>query len=121
MQHTSSRNARSIEAAVVAGPQASPRLRLTPRGRRVIGGLLAAPIALGIVFASLSPATADASQEEAQPLQSVTVTGGESLWSIAEEHADGRDVRDVVDEIMRINNLAEPKVAPGQQLLLPNH
>src|SRR6186713_1613673 len=49
----------------------------------------------------------------------VTVTAGESLWSIAQEIAPSADPRDVVDAIVRLNALDGVTVSAGEQLSIP--
>jgi nucleoid-associated protein YgaU len=53
------------------------------------------------------------------PTESVVVQGGDTLWSIAENRAGGRDVRDVVSEIQRINGLRGTGLNPGDTLEVP--
>ncbi len=48
------------------------------------------------------------------------VTAGDSLWEVAEAHAeDGEDLRAVVYEIKRLNDLSSSIIQPGQVLLVP--
>ncbi|UUZ94603.1 LysM peptidoglycan-binding domain-containing protein [Paenibacillus sp. P25] len=45
---------------------------------------------------------------------------GDTLWAIASEHKrKGQDVRDYVDEILKVNGLKSPSLRVGQKLLLP--
>lgn len=51
---------------------------------------------------------------------SVTVAEGQSLWTVAAAVSPvGRDVRDVVAEIVTLNGLEDAVVEPGQELLVP--
>jgi LysM repeat protein len=50
---------------------------------------------------------------------SVTVQAGESLWAIAGAVAPDRDPRDVIADIVQLNNLSSGGVVPGQQLFVP--
>ncbi|MFD4959245.1 LysM peptidoglycan-binding domain-containing protein [Microbacterium sp. NPDC058389] len=107
----------------VATPVRTTRLRLTVRGRRVLALLAALPalIALGAAMA-LGGGAALASLEGGAPadsFESVIVSAGDSLWSIAEEVAPGHDPRDVVDQIARLNALNGVAVQVGQQLAIP--
>lgn len=112
--------------ALTASTSANPgtRLRLTVRGRRLLGALLLAPVALGVgvgiaqVPAALATTTTYAA---AETFETHTVLAGETLWTIASDIADGRDVRDVVHEIMRLNLLDSSSVQAGQELALPNY
>ncbi len=47
------------------------------------------------------------------------VEKGETLWGVAGENAPGRDRRDFVDQLRRINRLSTPQIFPGQPLILP--
>ncbi|TDN88643.1 LysM peptidoglycan-binding domain-containing protein [Microbacterium sp. BK668] len=99
------------------------RLRLTARGRRVLTLLAAYPalVVLGVaVF--LGGSSALASRDAGAPagsFETMTVSAGDSLWSIAQEIAPGADPRDVVDAIVRLNALEGVEVSAGQRIALP--
>lgn len=108
-------------------PQAvkPPRLRLTRRGRIVLIGLplvLLAAILLSLAGLLNSPAKAadTASGLAVTPAVSVTVQPGESLWAIAGAVDPGRDPRDVIADIVQLNDLDGGRVMPGQQLFVPS-
>ncbi len=110
----------SISIAPVALP-ARPRLRLTPRGRAVFGALAAAPLVVGIVFASVTaPASAGNDASSASSFASVTVAPGDSLWSIAERIAPEADPREVVGELKALNGLDDSAVLAGETLAIPS-
>ena len=49
-----------------------------------------------------------------------TVVTGDTLWAIAEAHAEpGDDVRRLVFDIKQANDLATSVIVPGQVLLVP--
>jgi hypothetical protein len=48
------------------------------------------------------------------------VQPGESLWAIAGSVDPARDPRDVIADIVQLNNLDNGKVMPGQQLFVPS-
>jgi hypothetical protein len=48
------------------------------------------------------------------------VQPGESLWAIAASVAPERDPRDVVTDIIQLNNLEAARVVPGQALFIPS-
>jgi hypothetical protein len=100
-------------------PAQRPALRLTRRGRAVFGGLAAAPIVIGIVLASVSTPAMAGSEVVSASYRTVTVSAGESLWSIAERIAPDQDPRDVIVDISRLNSLADQSVVPGQSLAIP--
>jgi LysM repeat protein len=68
-------------------------------------------------------ARVDSLREPVEPVPAsapaeVVVVPGDTLWSIAERVAPGRDPRAVVDQLRRINGLPSGEVAAGQRLLL---
>lgn len=106
-------------------PGKPPRLRLTRRGRIVLIGLplvLLAALILSLTGLLNSPAKAadTASGLTVTPTVSVTVQPGESLWAIAGKVDPDRDPRDVIVDIVQLNDLQAGKVMPGQQLFVPN-
>lgn len=100
-------------------------LRLTRRGRFVFFGLpliLLAALVLSLAGFLNSPAKAadSAAELSVTPTVTVTVQPGESLWAIAGAVAPERDPRDVVADIVQLNNLGAARVIPGQQLYVPS-
>ncbi|HJV99213.1 MAG TPA: LysM peptidoglycan-binding domain-containing protein [Arthrobacter sp.] len=101
-----------------------PPLRLTRRGRVVLIGipliLFAALLFLLAGFLNAPAKAADSAADLAlTPTVSVTVQPGESLWGIAAAVAPERDPRDVIADIVQLNNLSAGTVLPGQQLFVP--
>jgi len=99
------------------------RLRVTARGRRVLAGLVALPVALALGVGILSGGAALASRSDSAPsgtFETVTVLAGDSLWTIAQEVAPAADPRDVVDDIVRLNALDGTNVRAGQRLAVPS-
>jgi hypothetical protein len=80
--------------------------------------------ALILTFSGFLNAPAKASESAAEltptPTVSVTVQPGESLWAIAGNVAPDRDPRDVVADIVQLNNLDAARVVPGQALFVPS-
>jgi len=112
--------------AITIAPAASltprTRLRLTVRGRRVLALLAAMPAIIALSFAVVAGGTALASSESGAPagtFATVTVSAGDSLWSIAEDIAPAADPRDVVDALTRLNALDGAGLVPGQELAVP--
>ena len=106
------------------GKEPLPPLRLTRRGRVVLIGiplvLLAALVFLLAGFLNAPANAADSAADLAvTPTVSVTVQSGESLWAIAAAVAPERDPRDVIADIVQLNNLTAGAVLPGQQLFVP--
>jgi hypothetical protein len=98
------------------------RLRLTVRGRRVLAAAAALPAVIALGFAIIGGGAALASRDAGAPAGSfttVTVSTGESLWSIAEDVAPSADPRDVVDAIVRLNALDGVTIESGQRIAIP--
>lgn len=114
----------SRSAAVSAGerPVNAPtrHLRITRRGRLVLSlsVLLAALAVVAAVILSGGSAVATSSAG-AVHFEHVTVSAGESLWQVAEVVAPGSDPRDVISDIVKLNDLSTTQVMPGQSLAIP--
>ncbi|HEY0374826.1 MAG TPA: LysM peptidoglycan-binding domain-containing protein [Amnibacterium sp.] len=108
--------ARQAVAHRAAAP-ASPRLRLTRRGRVVLV-LLPAVLALSSALVGVSAPFAQA--DPAASSRAVVVRGGDTLWSIAERLAPARDPRDVVAELEQVNHLPGAVVLAGSRLSVPS-
>jgi LysM repeat protein len=107
---------------VFAAPARSTRLRLTVRGRRALAVLAALPAVVALSVAVVSGGSALASRDTGvagESFTTVTVSSGETLWSIAESVAPQADPRDVVDSIVRLNALDSVMVQAGQSLSIP--
>ncbi len=103
-----------------AGTVPAPRLRLTARGRAVFTTLAAAPLVAIALFLGLSGGDAVASHDApAAGLEYVSIASGQSLWQLAEQVAPQADPREVVADIVSLNQLASADVQPGQQLAIP--
>lgn len=109
--------------ALTAPAVGATRLRLTMRGRRALALLAALPAQVALTVAVLlGGSSALASRDAGAPagsFETITVTAGESLWSIAQEVAPAADPRDVVDAIVRLNALEDVAVSAGQRLAIP--
>lgn len=97
-----------------------PRLRITRRGRAVLGTLLVVPVALALALLALggTPAQAGSTVSTAS-YEHITVVAGESLWDLAAWVAPAADPRDVVADFVALNQLATTEVQPGQRLAIP--
>jgi nucleoid-associated protein YgaU len=50
----------------------------------------------------------------------IIIQSGDTLWNLAQEFGpDGKDIRKVVHEICRINNISADSIYPGQAILIP--
>lgn len=97
--------------------------QLTRRGRFIFRGLpvltLLALTVLGGISVAISPEAKAGGGEVVPATQTITVKGGESLWDIARQVNPAEDPRDVVLQIMRINELSELGLDAGQELIVP--
>lgn len=109
---------RTQHAAAVRAPQHDAPLSLTRRGRIVLTMLALALVGLvAVLFASVAGADAPLAPQE---VTVHTVAAGESLWQVASAATvAGDDVRDVMDQVMELNGLADSQLAIGQQLVVP--
>ncbi len=73
----------------------------------VLSGFLTAPLKAGVDVGAGSATS------------KVTVGSGESIWSIAADSGVNRDLRDVVAEIVQLNELGSSVLSPGQQIFVP--
>ena len=105
--------------AIYPSISASNGPRLTRRGRFLARMAVIASLSI-LLLAGFSLATGSqaSSQSSDSPYIKVTVKPGETLWSIAAKISDG-DRRELVDEIIEVNNLKSPEVNAGHKLFLP--
>ncbi|MHB1171702.1 MAG: LysM peptidoglycan-binding domain-containing protein [Lacisediminihabitans sp.] len=97
-----------------------PGLRLTKRGRRVFTAFAALPLVIAALVFALNGGVATATDHGSSTrLQYVTVEAGQSLWQLAETIAPTADPRDVISDLVHLNQLAGTDVQPGQQLAIP--
>ncbi|MBB5632142.1 hypothetical protein BKA04_000365 [Cryobacterium mesophilum] len=98
----------------------TPRLRITRRGRVVFAALAAGPLAVLALVMALNGGMATATSEPSTgTFDYVTVASGQSLWQVAEELAPTADPRDVISDIVRLNQLENSVVHPGDRLAVP--
>lgn len=94
------------------------QVRLTRRGRLVL--LLAVVAVLALAAVALGSATV--ASGEAGPVPETTVVKvqeGQTLWQIAAAANPDGDVRDTVDDIMRMNSLSSAQLQLGADLAVP--
>jgi LysM repeat protein len=100
----------------VAGTRvARGHVRLTRRGRVVVLALLSviAALVVGLV------ASASRAASPPGPAPTAVVQPGDTLWSIAERAAPDGDPFATIEEIRRLNGLADYTVHAGQTLVVP--
>ena len=101
----------------------APRpVRLTRRGRitvAVMATLVAGGLCVAGATAAQAASGATAARGSAGAAGQVVVQPGQTLWSIA-RHADpGADTQTIVQQMVQVNRLAGPDIAPGQHLWVP--
>ncbi|MEO7349983.1 MAG: LysM peptidoglycan-binding domain-containing protein [Terrimesophilobacter sp.] len=98
----------------------NPRLRLTRRGRIVLTSLVAGPVIALVLSLALNGGTAAATSDlSSGAFDYVTVQAGQSLWALAETVAPTADPRDVVSEIVSLNQLENSELHPGDRIAIP--
>lgn len=103
----------------------SARLRLTRRGRVVVGSVLAIAAAAAASVVVLTAAAGAQAADHAQGgggyagMREVVVRPGQTLWSIAAAAEPSADPRVVVQQIMTVNSLTSTQIQVGQLLWVP--
>ncbi|WP_049945642.1 LysM peptidoglycan-binding domain-containing protein [Butyrivibrio sp. LC3010] len=95
--------------------------------RRIITFCIMASIILSLFiilsFSFNSDASANSDNEQFRYYTSVSVTSGDSVWSIAEEYMDElhyRNTREYVTDIAHINRISpDSKLRAGTNLIIP--
>ena len=93
-------------------------LCITRRGRVVLAAVIALPVLVVSLFLATPGALAESSSAP-DTHEYVTVLAGDTLWTIAESVAPESDPRDVVHEIMTLNQLSSAALVPGQEIAIP--
>ncbi len=108
----------AAEAPSVA--RSAGKIRLTRRGRVVFTSLAAAPLIAIAAYVGITamPAVATSSSS-AVVFEYATIESGQSLWQLASSIAPDADPRDVIADLMRLNQLDSSTVSPGQRLAIP--
>jgi LysM domain len=101
-------------------------VRLTRRGRIVVGVLLTAVSLLLVTLVWMAVAARAQAANSGPPpgavyrnLTSVVVHPGQTLWSIASQAEPNADPRVVMNELIDLNALRGTSVEPGQRLWVP--
>jgi hypothetical protein len=117
-------SARALRRARPARSGSRTPLTLTRRGRLVFLGLpvlagSAALVVLAVIFLVPSTATATSEPVPGSGTEQTTVFPGQSLWELAVTADPDRDPRDVMDEIVELNDLDSSVLVAGQLLEVP--
>ncbi len=108
----------------ISRPSAAPavRLRLTRRGRVVLGLLIVVAFALpllGLLRFMEGTASAGTGGSGQQALTTVVVKPGQTMWQLAESVDPAGDPRDMILRIEQINGMSDTSLVAGQSLLVP--
>lgn len=95
------------------------RLHLTRRGRIVLFLLVTIPLVVAAFFVVTNGGQATATNEHGSALQYVTVSSGQTLWQIASDVAPDSDPREVVADIVQLNQLGSGDIQAGQRIAIP--
>ncbi len=110
-------NQRHGHLRLVPPPQTTV-LRLTRRGRGAV--LLAALLTMAVLVVALGSSTiATGAAGDAVPTQTVTVQPGVTLWKLATDANPNGDLRQTVDDIMRLNALPTAHLPMGSEIAVP--
>ena len=103
---------------LVPSPQ-STIVRLTRRGRVAV--MLAALLTMAVLVVTLgSSTTATGDAGDPVPTQTVTVQPGDTLWKLATDANPNGDIRQTVDDIMRLNSLVSASgLQMGSEVAVP--
>lgn len=110
--------ARRVTRPVSQSVARTTPMRLTRRGRVVLGALfLAVLLMMATVFGARSAATG----ETGTPVntETVVVGSGDTLWGIASTVADPGHTREMMQRIKDLNALSSTTLQPGQELAVP--
>jgi len=92
-------------------------LSLTGRGRVLLWFLALVMVAMAVLVAGRAAAD---SPHPAQQVERHVVQPGETMWQIASDVAEpGQDVRDVVFDLVRLNELPDAGLMAGQVIVVP--
>ncbi len=96
------------------------RLRITRRGHALLTLVVAAPLVIAAFGFAVNGGGASAGADVSSvAFEHVTVQPGESLWQLAGEIAPSYDPREVVSDLVQLNQLGSAAVQPGQSLAVP--
>lgn len=93
-------------------------VRLTRRGRLLVTLVLTTLLVVGL-WSFAGPSLATRETGRAEPVRTIEVERGQTLWSIAADVAEPGEIREMVYRIEKLNSLPGPTLAEGQLLAVP--
>lgn len=70
-----------------------------------------------LVFASMT--TINAYSKDIPQFDYINVREGDTLWSIASQYTENKEIREVIYEITKANNLHDASIYPGDIIKIP--
>jgi hypothetical protein len=109
-----------VQSAGFSAAPRSSRLRITRRGYALLTLVVAVPLVIAAFGFAVNSGGASAGADVSSAVfEHVTVQPGESLWQLAGEIAPSSDPRDVLSDLVQLNQLNSAEVQPGQILAVP--
>lgn len=94
--------------------------RLSTRTRRTIT-LRVLGLLLALLVVLVAPQVVHTMQKPAEAaMLTYVVVQGDTLWDIAAQHSEGKDLRRVVSAIRQASNLKSAEIRPGMLLSIPS-
>ncbi|MCI8284751.1 MAG: LysM peptidoglycan-binding domain-containing protein [Firmicutes bacterium] len=77
-------------------------------------------VCVAVIFVKSAKITKEPSRIETY--KNVRIVSGDTLWNISKNYSDnGTDVRKVVYDICRINNINSDEINPGDMIIVPEY
>ena len=86
-------------------------------------GMIRLVVAGAVLVAGVSFVSGNAqasSQQTHANFKTISVSSGDTLWSLAGQYAGHHDRREWIENLIQLNNLNTSDLQPGQHLALPN-
>lgn len=119
-QFTSNNGSRIVRPGHLERRQVKARIAASPArfmARRIIALVVLAAATWAFTFGQ--SAIASNTPGSASSFTYVTVSAGDTLWSLADTYAPDQDARDWIQDLASLNALETAEIYPGQQLALP--
>ena len=71
------------------------------------------------MFTFTSILTLNAYSKDISYFDYISVQQGDTLWSIAKDYASNKDIREVIYEISKLNNIHNTTIYPGDIIKIP--